>query len=782
MDRQLQPLEGQPFQDSVDTAFFFPGGARRKIVDDIKSALSSSVSLLLVTGATGTGKTMVCRMVEKELPDGMICVFLPKAINSFDDMVQIVLEEIRSVLDADSLPAETAPSVAKIAGLLQDRNLRLVIFFDEAEKIFLATLERVRRLLDQVNQEQTVFQFIFSGGESFKDNLKQLSMVTFSDIKELHFKLQPLNEEESCQYLNHCIKVATGVSETVFSQDLVSKISSGGATFKRLNHFALETFQSDRLDTSFLGLLDTGGEKEGIKPRQEFEQWASSKSLRSKEPNLEFLSLKKLLPGWILYGGGASVIVVLLLLWFGRSGDNEQIEEIAAEVPIIELKRVVPKIQPSVQQALVEKEKEVAPARQTEAEVAKEPVKAESEKTSKEQALVEKEKEAAPAKQAVVEVVKEPVKAESEKTSKEQALVEKEKEAAPAKQAVVEVVKEPVKAESEKTSKEQALVEKEKEAAPAKQVVVEVVKEPVKAESEKTSKEQALVEKEKDAAPAKQAVVEVAKEPVKAESEKARETQPLEQPGNSTSQRVAETKVSGTGLAAEKKQELPEQPISPDPARVEEAAAGIEKKIENEKQERREKVEVNRAEVTNNVMVEPLEQTEMPFSAEVIKEAKLPDIPQLPKPVVIIDDEKKVRESQANGEKAVVEEAPEGTLSDLSDKEVNALFLRRIAAGARWLVGGGSGKYTIQLMVLTSVQAEKSLKQMLRTVEYQSVINQLYILRRTGPDPTVMVFYGEYPNLAAARNGRNNLPVFLRKHNPYAISVFGAVEKATTPQ
>ena len=181
-------------------------------------------------------------------------------------------------------------------------------------------------------------------------------------------------------------------------------------------------------------------------------------------------------------------------------------------------------------------------------------------------------------------------------------------------------------------------------------------------------------------------------------------------------------------------------------------------------------------------MVEPLEETEKPFSPEVIKETKLPDIPRLPKPVVIIDEEKKVRELQASGEKAAVEEAPEGTLSNLSDKEVNALFLKRIAAGARWLVGGGSGKYTIQLMVLTSVQAEKSLKQMLRTVEYQSVLDQLYVLRRTGPDPTVMVFYGEYPNLAAARNGRNSLPVFLRKHNPYAISVFGAVEKATTPQ
>ena len=714
MDRKLQALKRQPFQDSVDTAFFFPGGARRKIVDEIKSALSSSVSLLLVTGADGAGKTMVCRMVEQELPDGMISVFFPEAINSYDDMVQTVLETIGPALEAERLPADTAPMPlpAKIAKLLDDRNLRLVVFFDEAERIFLATLERVRRLLDQVNQEQIVFQFVFSGGKSFENNLKQLSMVTFSDIREMHFKLQPLNAEESCQYINHCMKVATGVDEAVFSQDLVSKISSDGATFKRLNHFALESFQSERLDTSFLDLLGTDGEKEGINPRQDVEDWASSKALRTKELNLEFLSLKKLLPGWILYGGGASLIIVLLFLWFNRSVENEQIQEITEEVPIIELKKVVPKNQPSVQQALAEKEKEAVPATQTDGGAEKETAEAASEKTGEELALVEKEKEAVPATQTDGGAVKETAEAASEKTGEEHGLVEKIKEAAPVTQITAEVVKKPEEAESQKNS----------------------------------------------------------------------EVQLLEQPGKSSRETLAEAKISATTLASEKKQELPEKQSAPVPTRVEEAAAGLDKKIDTVQQKRLETVEENRAEATNNVMVEPLEETEKPFSPEVIKEAKLPDIPQLPKPVVIIDDDKKIKELQASGERAVVEEAPEGTLSDLSDKEVNALFLRRIAAGARWLVGGGNGKYTIQLMVLTSAQAEKSLKQMLRTVEYQSVVDQLYVLRRTGPDPTVMVFYGEYPNLAAARNGRNNLPVFLRKHNPYAISVFGAVEKATSPQ
>ena len=93
MYRELQTLDPQPFQDTIDTVFFFSGGGRRETIDDIKSALSQSVPLLLLTGGEGAGKTMVCRMVEKELPAEMISVFLPQAINSFDDMVSIVMQE-----------------------------------------------------------------------------------------------------------------------------------------------------------------------------------------------------------------------------------------------------------------------------------------------------------------------------------------------------------------------------------------------------------------------------------------------------------------------------------------------------------------------------------------------------------------------------------------------------------------------------------------------------------------------------------------------------------------
>ncbi len=55
---------------------------------------------------------------------------------------------------------------------------------------------------------------------------------------------------------------------------------------------------------------------------------------------------------------------------------------------------------------------------------------------------------------------------------------------------------------------------------------------------------------------------------------------------------------------------------------------------------------------------------------------------------------------------------------------------------------------------------------------------RLVVLERPVDPPVVLVFYGMYPSMAEARNARNNMPIFLRKHHPYAISVRGAVEKA----
>ncbi|MDD2464386.1 MAG: AAA family ATPase [Desulfobulbus sp.] len=116
-------------------------------------------------------------------------------------------------------------------------------------------------------------------------------------------------------------------------------------------------------------------------------------------------------------------------------------------------------------------------------------------------------------------------------------------------------------------------------------------------------------------------------------------------------------------------------------------------------------------------------------------------------------------------------------LSQLSQIDGEKIFCERLGASADWLAGMHQGKYTIQLMMLSSPTAESSLAGTLATSDYAPILNQVYLQQKQTNPPTLFVFYGIYDSLDAAREARNSMPVFLRKLQPYPLSISEAVRK-----
>lgn len=108
---------------------------------------------------------------------------------------------------------------------------------------------------------------------------------------------------------------------------------------------------------------------------------------------------------------------------------------------------------------------------------------------------------------------------------------------------------------------------------------------------------------------------------------------------------------------------------------------------------------------------------------------------------------------------------------------VDQLFKKRLAAGSVWLTGAKDNLFTIQIMVLTSKNAEMNFKKMLAQSNYRQEAGNFFVFRKTRV-PEVLVFYGVYQTIDMARSAQNNLPEFLREHQPYPISIKGAVAKA----
>ena len=105
------------------------------------------------------------------------------------------------------------------------------------------------------------------------------------------------------------------------------------------------------------------------------------------------------------------------------------------------------------------------------------------------------------------------------------------------------------------------------------------------------------------------------------------------------------------------------------------------------------------------------------------------------------------------------------------------LFQERVRASAGWLAGAYRSEYTIQLMMLTSDQAAANVEKLLVLDEYFTIKDQLHILSKKTNPPTLFVFYGTFDSMDAARQARNKMPIFLRKHHPYALSIADALTK-----
>ncbi len=164
-----------------------------------------------------------------------------------------------------------------------------------------------------------------------------------------------------------------------------------------------------------------------------------------------------------------------------------------------------------------------------------------------------------------------------------------------------------------------------------------------------------------------------------------------------------------------------------------------------------------------------------------------PSVAETPEPVELFPDKVKVApaESQAAEESTASPEieTPEpvkpvtAVTVETGNRNGEQLFRERIRASAKWLASAYHNRYTVQLMMLASEQAGPNLKKMFVQDDYFAIKDNLYILTKKTSPPTLFVFYGTYDSMEQARQARNNMPLFLRKHHPYALSINDAMKK-----
>jgi type II secretory pathway predicted ATPase ExeA/septal ring-binding cell division protein DamX len=310
-------LKQSPFSEEPDTDIFFPEAGRSEIFKALCDDLRAGKPLIRIIGSEGSGKTMLCRLLLRRLPENDFeIVYLDNPIGSFDDLLHVVCLDLG--MDPAVVPEQGILSELRVLlARRKEQEKKVVLIVDEAEKLFLAALERLMRAICEAG-EYPVLHVILAGRPALDANLEQLTLYCSDVDIKTGYVLEPLTEEETGHYLNFRLMAAglpSDSREEIFTDGAVHKIfASARGNLRLINILAEEALQASCTDKSFLVLLDHVVEQDDKSEQKTGGRIVSSDLWRNK-----------LL---LLAGGGLAVLLLLVFLFTG-SGDKDTIESVS---------------------------------------------------------------------------------------------------------------------------------------------------------------------------------------------------------------------------------------------------------------------------------------------------------------------------------------------------------------------------------------------------------------------------------------------------------------------
>jgi type II secretory pathway predicted ATPase ExeA/septal ring-binding cell division protein DamX len=201
-------LKQPPFKITPDTDFFFEGGNRGAVLEALIYAITHGEGIVKVTGEVGSGKTMLCRVLQARLPKSVETVYLANPSVSPEEIMHAIAFELQLPIarDAGRLVVMHALNEYLVARHAEGRQV--VIFVEESQSMALATLEEMRLLSNLETKQYKLLQIVLFGQPELDENLAKPQIRQLRERITHSFSLGPLKPEEVRAYIAFRLRAA----------------------------------------------------------------------------------------------------------------------------------------------------------------------------------------------------------------------------------------------------------------------------------------------------------------------------------------------------------------------------------------------------------------------------------------------------------------------------------------------------------------------------------------------------------------------------------------------
>ena len=244
-------LQRPPFKITPDTSMFYSGNKRGATLEALKYAISTGEGIIKVVGEVGSGKTMLCRMLEMELGNDIDVVYIANPSLSPENILHVIAFELKLNITSDSSKLEVMQMLQNHLLEKHAANKQVVVFVEEAQSMPVETLEEIRLLSNLETNDDKLLQMVLFGQPELDEKLRTNSIRQLKERITQNFYLDPFPASDVYSYLNFRMRAVGYRGPDLFSTKTANNIErkSSGLT-RRINILA---------DKALLAAFSDGG-------------------------------------------------------------------------------------------------------------------------------------------------------------------------------------------------------------------------------------------------------------------------------------------------------------------------------------------------------------------------------------------------------------------------------------------------------------------------------------------------------------------------------------------
>ena len=225
-------LTEKPFQINTDPKFLWQGEKHKEAFAMLKYGILDNRGFLLLAGDVGTGKTTLINTLTNQLGDQIVFAIIPDPGLEKIDFFNFVAAAFNFNKQFNS-KGEFLAYFSRFLHKAYSDNKKVLLIIDESQRLTNELLEEIRLLSNIEEHDAKLINIFFVGQNEFIDILLREKNRALRQRITSNYRIDPLTEKETGQYVRHRLKVA-GSQKNIFTSKAIHEIFVFSKGYPRL--------------------------------------------------------------------------------------------------------------------------------------------------------------------------------------------------------------------------------------------------------------------------------------------------------------------------------------------------------------------------------------------------------------------------------------------------------------------------------------------------------------------------------------------------------------------